>query len=104
MGELRSLLAGLDIVRVQVDTSSLTFTAKLRGKGNRRFLYGVQWWQPGQAPKLLPVTLSDDKRSIVATLPPNFDPMRPTMLTAFTGFEGHILDVAPLPLTKGVRP
>lgn len=104
MGELRSLLAGLDIVRVQVDTSSLTFTAKLRGKGNRRFLYGVQWWQPGQAPKLLPVTLSDDKRSIVATLPPNFDPMRPTILTAFTGFEGHILDVAPLPLTKGVRP
>ncbi|MFN3422392.1 MAG: PIG-L deacetylase family protein [Armatimonadota bacterium] len=110
--EPRSLLAGLDITQIGLDPPNPTrfvsqkservhISVQLRGKANSRFRYGVRVWQPNSN-QFLPLTPnSDEERELTIDLPVRLSP--PAVITAFTGYGKHILDVAPLVLTDGVE-
>ncbi len=111
-GEPRSLLAGLDIVGVGLEPPSLTrsvsqrhgredIVVQLRGKASTRFRYGIRVWQPKSHSLLTLVQNSGEERTLTANLPARLS--APAVITAFTAYGNHILDVAPLVLTDGVE-
>lgn len=110
--EPRSLLAGLDIIQIGLNSPHLfrpisqkteraSVSVQLRGKANSHFRYGVQVWQPKPHRCLTLVLNSGEGRTLTAKLPVPLSP--PAVVTAFTGYGKHILDVAPLVLTDGVE-
>lgn len=111
-GEPRSLLAGLDITQIGLDSPDLIRPAsqrpeqgyislQLRGKANARFRYGIRVWQPNSHRFLTLVLNSSEERKLTTKL---IVPLSaPTVVTAFTAYGKHILDVAPLVLTDGVE-
>lgn len=109
--EPRSLLAGLDITQIRLDPSNLTrfvsqkperiyVSVQLRGKAHPRFRYGVLVWQPKSKQLLTLKVNSDEERGLTTDLPVHLS--SPAVITAFTGYGKHILDVAPLVLMDGV--
>lgn len=110
--EPRSLLAGLDITQISLNSPNpvrltsqspkqSSVSVQLRGKANARFRYGLSVWQPGSHQRLTLMLNSDEARTLTVKLPTQMSV--PTVITAFTGYGKHILDVAPLVLTDGVE-
>lgn len=111
-GEPRSLLAGLDIIQIGLDSPNHfrsvsqrhgreIIAVRLRGKANSHFRYGVRVWQPNPRRTLTLVLNSGEERTLTAKLPAKFS--APAIITAFTAYKKHILDVAPLVLMDGVE-
>ncbi|MCS7265155.1 MAG: PIG-L family deacetylase [Armatimonadetes bacterium] len=109
-GEPRSILASLDISQVIVSSPQQNFsqasksqnwvTVKLRGKANPRFLYGIRVWQPNGSQLITGTNLNASDGTITVRLPKSFE--TPFVITAFTGYGHHILDVTPM-ILEGVR-
>lgn len=111
--EPRSLLAGLDIAQIGIELPrqlllhpasaknlKTRFFLQLRGKANPHFRYGIRIWRPNAPRFSTLLTTSVNERTLTVDLPAL---SLPTVITAFTGYERHIWDVAPLILTEGVN-
>ncbi len=107
--EPRSVLGSLDITQISVSFPTSVFasskpqvniTVRLRGKVSSRFRYGLQVWQPKGTSSSLPLRLNSDEKTVTASFLAN--PSLPLVVTAFTGYGRHILDVAPVILTEGI--
>ncbi len=102
--EPRSFLTSLDIAQVSVFLPSQTHLTtsrnaplqvalRVRGRAIDRFQYGIHVWSPKQPTRSLPL-LPTPNGELVASLPPSYG--LPAVITAFTGYREHILDVAPI--------
>lgn len=109
--EPRSLLAGLDITQIGLDSPDSIravsqrpewrhISVRLRGKANSHFRYRIRIWQPKSHQTLTLMPNSKEEQVLMAKLSVPLSP--PAVVTAFTAYGKHILDVAPLVLTDGV--
>ncbi len=111
-GEPRSIIAGLDITQISVSLPQGEFLqasessrqrcvkVQLRGKVDSRFRYGIRIWQPKGSQLVMGAELLKSEKTLTARLTEGFE--TPAVLTAFTSYRQHILDVSPLILPEGV--